>query len=304
MVSKTQKVVRYKYVYLMLLPGLIVTGIFSYAPMYGLYMAFSNYKLGRPIWSAAFMGLENFKEFILDSSDMIYLLRNTLAMNILTLVVSLAGAMLLAIILNESHVMWFKKLVQTASFFPFFISWVIVYSVCNVFLTVETGVLNTVLKDLGLISEGINFLGSPRYSWGLMVGVNLWKTLGYNSVLFLSAISGIDVELYQASDIDGADRLQKIWYITIPALLPTLQVLLILNVGWIFSSNFSQYYLFTNAMNKSTMEVFDLYIYNYGIKQLNYSYATAVGIAKSLAGVVMLVFVNWTSKKINDKSVF
>jgi putative aldouronate transport system permease protein len=290
--------------YLMLFLGFAVIGIFSYAPMYGLYMAFTNHKLGRPILSGKFVGLNNFKEFIMDSPDMVNLLRNTLGMNVLSLIVSLSGAMLLAILLNETRSMWFKKIVQTASFFPFFISWVIVYNICNVFLTVETGVLNTTLKDLGIIKEGINFMASPQYSWTLIVLVNLWKSLGYNSVLFLAAISGIEMELYQAANIDGADRLQKIWYITLPSLLPTLQVLLILNVGWIFSSNFGQFYLFTNTMNKPTMEVFDIYIYNYGIKQLNYSYATAVGIAKSLAGVVMLVLVNWTSKKINGKGVF
>jgi putative aldouronate transport system permease protein len=301
---KIDKFSRYKYVYFMLIPGLLVTAVFHYIPLYGLYMAFSQYKLGKPILGAKFIGLKNFKEFIVDSVDIIYLLRNTLCMNIFSIMACLLGAMSFAIVINEIRWVKVKKIVQTASFFPFFLSWVIVYNIFSIFLSVESGVINVVLKDIGLIKEGMNFLGDPKYSWLLIVSTNLWKTLGYNSVLFLAAIVGIEVELFEAANIDGADKLQKIWHITIPALLPTLQVLLILNVGWIFTSNFDQYYLFTNALNRPTMEVFDMYIYRFGLKQLNYSYATAVGMAQSVAGVGLMFVINWASKKISGKGVF
>lgn len=304
MTKKIKKIEQFHLVYLMLLPGILVTGIFSYAPMYGLYMAFSDYKLGRSILGARFVGLANFKEFILDSIDFLSLLRNTIAMNILSLFIGLLVAMIMAIILNETHVLRIKKIVQTSTFFPFFISWVIVYNIFSVFLGSQSGVLNTFMKDIGLIKKSINYLTDPRYSWGLIVGANLWKMLGYNSVLFLASISGIEVDLYEAADIDGADRLQKIWFITIPAILPTLQVLLVLNFGHIFSSNFDQFYLFTNGLNRPTMEVFDMYVYRFGLKQLNYSYATAVGFGKSFAGLIMIIIMNRVSKKVSGRSVF
>ncbi len=295
---------KYKYLYLLLAPGFLFTAVFSYTPLYGLYMAFSDYKLGKPILSSRFVGLSNFKEFIIDSVDMLNLLRNTVVMNVLSLVFTIFGAMALAILLNEVRIGSFKRIVQTTTFFPFFISWVTVYNIFNVFLTVETGVINTVLKDFGVIENGINFLANPNFSWVLIPATNLWKTIGYNSVLFLASISGIESSLYEAARIDGADRIQRITYITIPSIMPTLQVLLILNMGWIFISNFDQFYLFTNALNRPTMEVFDMYVYRFGLKQLNYSYATAVGMAKSLAGVIMIVTVNTVSKKLSGKGVF
>jgi putative aldouronate transport system permease protein len=186
---------------------------------------------------------------------------------------------------------------------PFFLSWVIVYNILQVFLQGETGLINVFLRDLGLINEGIGFLSDPRYSWGLVVFSNLWKTLGYNAVIYLAAIAGIDTGLYEAASIDGADRLQRIRYITVPLLMPTFQILLILNVGWIFASNFDQYYLFTNSMNRPTMEVFDMYIYRFGLRQLDFSYATAVGVLRSIAGFILLIIVNNVSKKIQGSSV-
>jgi putative aldouronate transport system permease protein len=289
--------------YLMLLPGFCLTALFAYAPLYGLYMAFSNYQLGKPILSAAFVGMDNFVEFVGDSLDVLHLLRNTLGMNLISLFVCLFGSLVFAVMLNEVKKTWFKKTVQIASFFPFFISWVIVYNIFNMFLSVENGVLNVTLVDLGITGEGINFLGDPKYSWGLIVATNLWKSIGYNSVIFLASISGIDQELYEAAQIDGADRLQRIRYITLPSLMSTAQVLLILNVGWIFSSNFDQYYLFTNALNRPMMEVFDMYIYRFGIKQLDYSYATAVGVFQSVAGVAVILTVNAASKRLTGRGI-
>jgi len=287
----------------MLLPGFILTGILSYGPMGGLYMAFSNYKIGRPLFSAEFAGLKYFIQVINDSTEILYLLRNTVSMNLLSLLTNLVVALMFAIMLNEVTNSKVKRTIQTVSFMPFFLSWVIVYNILQVFLQGETGLVNVFLKDAGIIKEGIGFLSSPKYSWGLVVFANLWKTLGYNTVIFLASITGIDTELYDAAFIDGADRLQRIQYITLPLLLPTLEILLILNVGWVFVSNFDQYYLFTNSMNRPTMEVFDMFIYRFGLKQLNFSYATAVGILKSVAGVIMLVIVNWISKKLEGSSI-
>lgn len=298
------RIKRNRIIYLMLLPGIILTAIFSYTPLFGWWMAFTEYKIGEPIFQAEFIGLENFKEFFGDMAEAWGLLKNTLAMNLLTLAIGMVAAMAFAILINEVTNKKIKKIIQTTSFFPFFISWVIVYNIFNTFLASESGLLNVLFKNLGWIEEGINVLGEPRYSWGLIVASNIWKTLGYNSVLFLSAITGIDSDLYCAAQVDGADRIQKIMYITIPSLLPTLQVLLILNVGWIFGSNFDQFYLFTNTMNKEKMMVFDMYIYNMGMKNLRYSYATAVGIVKSVASIFTIVVVNGVSKKLTKTGLF
>jgi putative aldouronate transport system permease protein len=287
----------------MLAPGFILTAILFYGPMGGLYMAFSNYKIGRPLFASQFAGFKYFAEVLRDSVDIVYLLRNTVSMNILSLVTGMVMALFFAVILNEVNYRKIKKTIQTVSFMPFFLSWVIVYNIFQVFLQGETGLINVFLKNIGVISEGIGFLSSPKYSWGLVVFANLWKFLGYNAVVFLASIAGIDTELYDAATVDGADRLQRIRYIILPLLLPTLEILLILNVGWIFVSNFDQYYLFTNSMNRPTMEVFDMYIYRFGLKQLNYSYATTVGILKSLAGIIMLVIVNGVSKKLGGSSI-
>jgi len=287
----------------MLLPGFLLTALLNYAPMGGLYMAFSYYRIGRPLFGAEFAGLTFFRDVIRDSSIMLSVLRYTLAMNLLSIFVGLVTALLFAIMLNEVTNRRIRKLIQTVSFMPFFLSWVIVYSILQVFLQGGTGLVNVFLIERGIIDEGIMFLSDPRFSWGLVVFSNLWKMLGYNAVIFLSSIAGIDLGLYEAANIDGADRLQRIKYITLPALIPTLLILLILNIGWVFSSNFDQFYLFTNALNRPTMEVFDMFIFRFGLRQLNFSYATAVGILRSVAGFILLIIVNQLSKKLEGSSV-
>jgi len=298
-----KKMSRYWIVYLMLLPGFLLALLLNYAPMGGLYMAFSYYRVGRPLFEAEFAGLTFFRDVIRDSSIMLEVLRNTLVMNLLTIFVGLVTALFFAIVLNEVKSRKIRKTIQTVSFIPFFLSWVIVYSILQVFLQGGTGLVNAFLIERGIISEGIMFLSDPRFSWGLVVFSNLWKMLGYNAVIFLSSITSIDLGLYEAANIDGADRLQRIRHITLPALVPTLLILIILNVGWIFASNLEQFYLFTNAMNRPTMEVFDMFIFRFGLRQLNFSYATAVGILRSVAGFVLLIIVNQLSKRLEGSSV-
>ena len=167
----------------------------------------------------------------------------------------------------------------------------------------QTGVINVLLQDLGFIDKGINFLSDAKYSWGVILFVNFWKSIGYNSVIFLAAISGIDQEQYEAASIDGASHMQKIRHITLPGLMPTLVMLLIMNSGWIFSSNFEEFNLFSNSVNWQTMEVLDVYVYRYGLKLLDYSYATAVGVIKTIASLIMFFLVNLVAKRINGRSL-
>lgn len=297
------KVNKQKYLLLMVAPAVLFVLIFNYLTLGGWIIAFKDYQIGLNIWDSKWVGLYNFKSFLLSNADYIYLIRNTLVMNFAMLIVSLGSAMFFAITLNELKSRSFSRIIQTASFFPFFISWVIVYSISSSLLSVSSGALNETMVNWGILKEGLNILGDPKYSWGLAIFVNLWKTLGYNGVIFIAAIASIPPELYEAAEIDGASRWHKIQYITIPGLMTTLVVLLILNSGWILNSNFEMYFLFTNSMNWEKMEVLDMYIYKYGLKLTNYPYAIAVGILKTIVSIFLIFTVNSISKKAMGKGI-
>ena len=299
-----RKMLRQRYLYLMLAPAFITVLIFSYIPLSGWYMAFSSYKPGQSIFKAPWVGLYQFKSFLVDSSDALNIIRNTLVMNVSTMVVGLLTAFLFAILLKELRIALMSKFVQTVTFFPYFMSWVILYALIYAMFATGSGAINETLIQMGVIKDGINLLGDKAYSWLLILCVNTWNFLGYNSVVFIAAIAGISSEQYEAAEIDGAGRLGKVLYITIPNMMPTLIVLLIMNSGWLFNSSLDQYFLFTNPTNRETMEVFDMYIYRYGMKLLNYSYATAVGILKTAVSILLLVAVNGLSRKYSEKSIF
>jgi ABC-type polysaccharide transport system, permease component len=287
----------------MLIPALILITIFSYVPLMGWAMAFKKYQLGMSIFSGEFTGLEQFKAFFIDVGDAWYVIRNTIAINLISLTVNLLSACIFAILINEIKANLFKRAIQSFSFFPFFVSWIITYSIFNSFLSVNSGVINEFLIDNHIIKNGLNFIGDPAYAWPLIIFVSFWKSIGYNSIIFLASISNIDQQLYESADIDGAGRFGKIFFITVPSLIPTLVILLIINSGWIFSSNFEEFFIFTNPTNWERMQVLDVYIYNYGLKLLDFSYATAVGIVKTLASITILIVVNTAAKKLNGKSL-
>lgn len=297
------KLSRQKFLYLMLAPAVFLVLLFSYLTLGGWVIAFKYYQVGKKMWEAEWSGLYHFRAFLFESTDYVHLIANTLSMNVLMIIVNLSAAVCFAVLLNEVKSRKFAKIVQTFSFFPFFISWVIVYSIMSALFAVSSGAVNETLMEWGLIARGINLLGDPKYSWGLIVVMSLWKSLGYNGVIFIAAIASIPTEQYEAAEIDGANRWQKIVNITLPNLLPTIMVLLILNSGWILNSNFDMYYLFSNATNYEKMEVLDIYIYNYGLKLTNYSFATAVGIMKSFISIALIFGVNALSKKVNGKSI-
>jgi len=292
-----------KWLLTMLAPSIILVAIFNYAPLYGWIMAFTNYRLGHPISSGEFTGLLQFRRIFFHSNDLDWLLRNTLVINGFTIVINLVVAVVFSILLKE--IVWKKgaKIVQTVVFFPFFLSWVIVYAVAAALLSVNTGLINMTLVEAGILDRGINFLGNPRYSWGLMILLNMWRWTGYNTIIFVASISGISTELYEAANIDGANRLQKIKYVTFPHMLPTLCIMLILNVGWVFNNNLEQFFLFTNATNWERMEVIDMYIYRFGLRRMDYSYATAMGILRSVVSLILLFGVNGIVRKLSNKEI-
>lgn len=298
------KLSQQKLLYLMLLPTLLAVTIFSYKPLIYWIIAFKDYRPGQNMFTCDWVGLKYFKEFFQNGSDALYVIRNTLVINLSSLVINLFSAMIFAIVLSELRSHKMRKTVQTISIFPFFVSWVITYSFCRVFFNANSGLFNAILRNLGIIDKGLNILGSPKYGWQLIIGANLWKSLGYNAVIFLATIVGIDQEQYEAADIDGATRMQKIIHITVPCLSGTLAVLLVLNSGWIFNSNFEQFYQFSNATNLERTDVFDTYVYRFGLKNGRLSYATAVGVFKSAISLVVLFLTNRFNKKLTGNSVF
>ncbi|WP_214627436.1 ABC transporter permease [Paenibacillus agaridevorans] len=289
---------------LMLLPTLLVLALFTYKPIIGWVIAFKDYRVGKSMWKSEWTGIASFIEFFIDSTDALDVLRNTLVINIGALVINLTCALIFAILLNELKNKYFKSIVQTFSLFPFFISWVIGYSLIYIFLSSNSGLINMMLVKYEFVEQGINVLGDPKYSWVLMFGVNLWKSLGYNAIIFLAAIAGIDHQMYEAADMDGAGRFSKIRHITLPCIMPTLVVLLILNSGMLLNSNFEQFYLFTNPTNVATMQVFDMYIYEFGLKLGRFPYATAVSIVKTIVSILMLILVNYICKRLANRSLF
>lgn len=298
-----RRIIKNRYLYLMVAPAFVLVFLFNYVTLFGWVIAFKDYRLGKSIIESEWIGFKFFKQFLLEGSDWGYLLRNTLVMNFSMLIVGMLCAVTFALLINEVRYIKFAKSIQTVSFFPFFISWVIVYSIIHSLFAVSTGAINRLLVEQGWIEKGFNILGDKKYSWGLVVMMSLWKSLGYNAVIYIAAIAGIPPEEYEAAEIDGANRWQRVLHVTIPNLMPTVVVLLIMNSGWILNSNFDMYYLFTNGTNWETMEVLDMYIYKYGLKLGKYPYSIAVGMMKSCVSIALLFAVNMISKRLSEKSI-
>jgi putative aldouronate transport system permease protein len=289
---------------LMLLPTITIITIFTYKPITGWVIAFKDYRPGFPLWQGDWIGFESFKEFFSDTNEAYDVIRNTIIMNIGSIIAVLFLGLVFSILLNEIKFKSLKNTIQIISLFPFFISWVITYSILTAMLSANSGLINMLLVKYNFVAEGINVLGDPRYSWALVIAVNIWKGLGYVAVIFLSTIVSIDQQQYESADIDGAGRWDKIRHITIPNLMPTMMILLILNSGMILNSSFEQYFLLINPTNVSTMEVFDTFIYNYGMKLGDFSYASAVSIIKTVFSISILIAVNSLFKKTYNRSLF
>ncbi len=276
--------------------------IFYYYPMYGLSMSFVNYIPGKEVFDCEWVGLRWFTEFF-TSSDFGMIMRNTLAISGLGIVIGFPAPILLAILLNEMRHARVKKLVQTVSYLPYFISWVVAASLLYSLLGSE-GVVNQLLITLGLSEHAISFLGEGRYFWGVITIANLWKTIGWSSIIYLSAIAGIDEELYQAGAVDGLGRFGMVWHITLPGIRPTIMLLWILGIGNILNAGFEQQLLIGNVQTREYWDVIDTYAYRFGVGMGNYSFATAVGLLKSVISILLVLLTNLLSKKVMDISIF
>ncbi len=294
----------FKY-FLMVAPFLCLTFLFSYYPLYGWVYALYDYKPPLPLDQANFVGLKWFKFLFsnpMQISQLLKIIRNTFAMSLLTIGTSIIPVFF-AIFLNEIKCKWYKNLVQTLTTLPNFISWVLVYSVAFAMFS-TSGMVNTLLKEFGFIQDSLKFLDSDSYTWVKMLAWGIWKGLGWGAIMYLAAIAGTDQELYEAARVDGAGRFKLMRHITLPALLPTFFVLLMLSVANFLNNGLDQYYIFQNSFNKDHIQVLDLYVYNLGIGSPNtLSLATAVSMLKSVVSLALLITVNTISKKARGTSI-
>lgn len=289
--------------FLWVLPFLILVFLFSYFPLHGWIYSFFDYRPPRALSKCEFVGLQWFQMLFTNPtqvSQLLQVMKNTFAMSSLGLVTSILP-LGFAVFLNEIKCKWFRTFVQTFTTLPNFISWVLVYSVAFALFS-STGMVNGLLQDAGLIEAPIKFLDSDAHTWLWMLLWNTWKTLGWGAIIYLASIAGIDQELYEAAQIDGANRFQQIRYITLPALLPSFFIMLMLAVSNFLNNGMDQYFVFQNSFNKEHIQVLDLYVYNIGMES-SYSLATAISMLKSIVSVVLLSAVNLLSKKTRGVSI-
>jgi putative aldouronate transport system permease protein len=288
---------------LMVIPGIIWMFLFNYLPMGGIMMAFKNFRLSyKSIFQGAWLGFDNFSEFFKDDYFLITMV-NTLGISVLRLLIGFPLPILFALLLNELRNMRFKKIVQTVSYLPHFLSWVVLGGIMITWLS-KSGVINDVLVGLGVLKEPISFLGKPSCFWGLALISDTWKELGWSAIIYLAAIASVDQEMYEAATVDGASRFKKMRFITLPAIKGTIMILFILAVSGVLNSNFDQMLILKNALNAERATVLDIYVYEMGMGKGRFGYATAIGLFKSVIGTILLLSANAFSRRVQGRSLF
>jgi len=292
---------------LMILPAILFLLIFSYGPMWGVLMAFQDYNLFKGFSASEWVGFKHFEMFF-TSPEFWRIMRNTFVISFLKLLIGFPAPIILALMLNEIGNIAFKRVVQTITYIPHFISWVVVSGLVFSMLAVDNGPVNDILLKFNLIKEPISWLSVPEYFWSILVGTNVWKEIGFGSIVYLAAIIGIDPALYEASAIDGASRVKQIFTITLPSIAPVIMIFLILGVGNTLNAGFEDIMMLTRNLNNGIVmpvaEVIDTYVYNMGIMNQRYSYATAAGLFKSLLSVTLLVLANSLARRFNQESLW
>lgn len=287
--------------------SVVFLAVFAYAPLYGLVLAFKDgdgyLNILTAIQEARWNGFENFRYFLTDP-DFKNIMINTIGLNVLQLLINFPAPIIFAILMSELLGNRFKKLVQTVTFFPHFISWVIFGGIFLSLLDYDTGIVNNLLVDIGVLKAPVDVLGDPKYFWGLIIITSILKGLGWGSVIYVAAISGIPNELYEAAKIDGANRWHKIWNITVPSIMPTVTLFFILSIAGLLNNGIEHLWVFQNANNIVRSEVLDTFIYKFGIPSWRYSYATALGLFKSVISLALLVSGNAILKKITGKGIY
>lgn len=300
--KERKRFIKFWPLYLMLLPCIIYYILICYVPMGGIVLAFKDYSFKKGIWGSPWVGMRYFKTFF-TSFDCLRLLRNTLTVGFIKCVLEFPFAILLALMLNEVRSMKFKKISQTITYLPHFLSTVIIVTMMQRILAPNTGLLNQVIGKLGGDS-GTFFLMDAKYFFRLLFSMDLWKNIGWNSIIYLAAISGIDPTLYEAASIDGCSKLKKMWHITIPGIRGTIGLLFIIGVGGLLSSGFEQIFLLRTPGNMSVADTLDTFVVRIGLMGGQFGYATAVGLVQGIVGLVLVIVCNKLSRKFTEVSLW
>jgi putative aldouronate transport system permease protein len=283
-------------------PGIILMIIFSFIPMFGLIIAFQDYSPMTGFTHSDFVGFDNFKAFLGDS-DFLNVLTNTLGISLLKLLIGFPLEIGLAILINELRLGIFKKFSQTVSYLPHFLSWVILGGMIISWLS-SSGLVNSLLMSLHLTNNSISFLANANGYWWVATISDIWKEVGWGTILYLAAMAGIDPSIYEAAKVDGAKKLKRIRHITLPGISHIIALMFVLRVGSVLGSNLEQALVLQNSSNMQRSEVIDLYVYHLGLTQGDFSFATAVGIFSSVVSVILLLGANYLTKRVNDNSIF
>ena len=294
---------KHRYLYAMSLPFVIWLFIFSYTPIWGWTMAFQKFKIRKAFFDQEFIGLNNFIELWSDERFWIAF-RNTLGMSIMGLIAGFVLPIIFALFLNELKSVFFKKGIQTISYLPHFVSWVVVANIFLKMLSTDEGAVNNLLITLGIIKEPILFIAQPNLFWWIVTIASAWKETGWQSIIYIAAIAGIDKELYEAARVDGCGRYKKMWHITLPGISTTIVILFVMAFGALTQIGFERQMLLGNAIVMDYAEVIDLYALKYGIGVARYSFGTAVGVFNLLISIMLLLIANTISKKVRHESVF
>ncbi|REK74944.1 ABC transporter permease [Paenibacillus paeoniae] len=284
---------------LMVWPGILLIFVFAYLPMYGILTSFMDYNIftGGNIWANPWVGFKHFQMFF-DSPEFYNVMRNTIVISLLKFVIGFPAPIILALMLNEIRHMMFKRIVQTVTYLPHFMSWVIVAGLVMSMLSTENGSVNMLLKSVNMIDEPINFLSMKEYFWSILISANVWKEIGFGSIVYLAAISGVDPHLYEAADIDGASKFKQIYLITIPTIMPVVIIFMILSIGNLLNAGFEDILLLANnPVLRPVSDVIDTYVYRVGLSNFRYSYATAVGLFKAVISIGLLTMANYIARR-------
>ncbi|MCD8068315.1 MAG: ABC transporter permease subunit [Lachnospiraceae bacterium] len=289
-----------KGLYLLSIPVIAYFFVFSYLPMGGLLMAFENYKPARGLLGSEWVGLQNFIDFF-TGPNFYTILRNTLVISLLSLVIAFPLTIVYALLLNEIKIKWFKKTVQTIHYLPYFVSMVVICSLIRDFVATNGFITNIMVNVFGIQRQ--NLLQNPDYFWAINLLSDIWQGLAYGAIFFVAAISGVSQELHEAAAIDGANRLQRAWHVTIPGIMPSIITMLVLKCGTLLSVGSDKILLLYNSSIYSTADVISTHVQRMGIEQMNYGYSTAVGLFNSVVGTILLLGSNALSAKLTDTSI-
>jgi putative aldouronate transport system permease protein len=297
--EKHRKIKRMKYLYLLILLPFIHQLIFSYVPLYGIVISFKNFKFARGIWGSEWNNFQNYYKLFRDPFFK-RVFFNTLKLSVTGMLVSFPSTILFALLLNEISKVEFKKVVQTISYLPHFMSWVVIATFIYQLLSPENGFLNSILIKIGAISEPIYFMGTKKYFLPVYLISGLWAGIGWGSIIYLSAIAGIDISQYESAELDGANRFHKIIYITLPGIMPTATVLLILSLGSILNVGFDRVFNLYNPLTYEVADVISTFVFRKGLMEAKYDYAAAVGLFQNVIGFSLVMVTNYFAKKFNE----